>query len=251
MLEKFTPEQKLELDKLLDSKNMSDRKSGLKKPDGTDKLLYYITTHHAIYEANRIFGFDGWTRETVYCREVCRYDYNGKTKVGYEAKIRVTAGGVTREGTGHGQMVCYDLFDAIEKSAKEAESDATKRALMTFGNQFGLALYDPKQENVVDHEADAKEEEAKKKAELEAEKQKKEAEEKRKEMVKNRTEAEWVEIANRFEKAVKACTTIAEYNALAEKASTTLKEMREHAEIIADQVTDIAKRKQTELLNVK
>jgi DNA repair and recombination protein RAD52 len=33
---------------------------------------------------------------------------------------------------------------------KEAETDAMKRALMTFGNPFGLALYDKTQENVVD-----------------------------------------------------------------------------------------------------
>lgn len=249
MLEKFTPEQKLELDKPLDSKNMSDRKSGLKKPDGTDKLLYYITTHHAIYEANRIFGFDGWTRETVYCKEVCRYEYNGKIKVGYESKIRVTAGGVTREGTGHGQMVCYDLFDAIEKSAKEAESDATKRALMTFGNQFGLALYDPKQENVVDHEADAKEEEAKKKAEEE----KRKAADPLNKPAEERTEAEWLNIANRLGKSFDKMTKIEDYTAFVEleKTTTTLRDMRKYAEIYADQVQDKAVQKRTELLNVK
>jgi hypothetical protein len=31
---------------------------------------------------------------------------------------------------------------------KGAETDATKRALATFGNPFGLALYDPKQNGV-------------------------------------------------------------------------------------------------------
>src|SRR5262249_13193550 len=33
---------------------------------------------------------------------------------------------------------------------KEAETDAMKRALMTFGNPFGLALYDKDQTNVAD-----------------------------------------------------------------------------------------------------
>ena len=33
---------------------------------------------------------------------------------------------------------------------KEAETDAEKRALKTFGNQFGQALYDKTQSNVVD-----------------------------------------------------------------------------------------------------
>jgi hypothetical protein len=37
---------------------------------------------------------------------------------------------------------------AHESAIKEAETDAKKRALMTFGNQFGLALYDRAQTNV-------------------------------------------------------------------------------------------------------
>jgi hypothetical protein len=42
------------------------------------------------------------------------------------------------------------LGQAHESALKEAETDAMKRALMTFGNQFGLALYDKTQENVED-----------------------------------------------------------------------------------------------------
>lgn len=56
--------------------------------------------------------------------------------------------GISREGTGHGSGQQADLYDAIESAAKEAESDAMKRAMMTFGNPFGLALYDKTQENV-------------------------------------------------------------------------------------------------------
>ena len=37
---------------------------------------------------------------------------------------------------------------AHESALKEAETDATKRALMTFGNPFGLALYDKQQRQV-------------------------------------------------------------------------------------------------------
>jgi hypothetical protein len=40
------------------------------------------------------------------------------------------------------------LGEALESAAKEAETDAMKRALMTFGNPFGLALYDKTQANV-------------------------------------------------------------------------------------------------------
>jgi recombination DNA repair RAD52 pathway protein len=36
----------------------------------------------------------------------------------------------------------------MEQAIKSAESDALKRALVTFGNAFGLALYDKAQRNV-------------------------------------------------------------------------------------------------------
>ena len=114
----------------------------------------YIQAWHAIDEANRIFGFDGWSCETVYNKEVCRFEKEiGKKKdkgfcVGYEAMVRITALGVTREGTGHGSGIAKDLFDCIEGASKEAESDAMKRALKSFGNQFGLALYDKTKKNV-------------------------------------------------------------------------------------------------------
>ena len=36
----------------------------------------------------------------------------------------------------------------MEDCIKAAETDATKRAFVTFGNVFGLALYDREQRNV-------------------------------------------------------------------------------------------------------
>jgi len=122
--------------------------------------LSYIEGWWAISEANRIFGFDCWERETVYCKEVCRYETNNKKhKVGYEAKVKITIREpdkesvpgvyIIREGTGHGSGIANDVFDAIEGAAKEAETDAMKRALMTFGNPFGLALYDKDQKDVI------------------------------------------------------------------------------------------------------
>jgi len=41
-----------------------------------------------------------------------------------------------------------DRGRAHEPAIKEAETDAMKRALMTFGNPFGLALYDKQQRQV-------------------------------------------------------------------------------------------------------
>jgi len=137
------------LDSKLDPKGIKTRVQG-------GQTLSYVEAWHCIAEANRIFGYGCWNRETVYCKEISRADVKvGKEpyqadgfKVGYEAKVRITVGDVVREGTGHGSQVSKDLFDAIEGAAKEAESDAMKRALMTFGNPFGLALYDKTQEGV-------------------------------------------------------------------------------------------------------
>lgn len=120
--------------------------------------LSYIEGWHAISEANRIFGFDGWDRETVDLRILGEpREVQEKFRVAYAAKVRVTvyAGDrrIVREGTGYGSGIDRDLGSAHESAIKEAETDAMKRALMTFGNPFGLALYDKDQLSVEDDAA--------------------------------------------------------------------------------------------------
>ena len=114
--------------------------------------LSYIEGWHAITEANRIFGFDGWDREMVHADCVWQ-DGRGATKLcAYTARvrIRVRAGHtiIQRDGSGVGQGSGDTLGEAHESALKEAETDATKRALTTFGNLFGLALYDRDQTGV-------------------------------------------------------------------------------------------------------
>jgi DNA recombination protein Rad52 len=111
---------------------------------GGGRSLSYIEGWHAIAEANRIFGFDGWASETVSMECVG----NDGGTVSYVAKVRVTVDGITREGWGAGHGRGGSAGDRHESAVKEAETDARKRALMTFGNQFGLALYDKDQTNV-------------------------------------------------------------------------------------------------------
>jgi hypothetical protein len=64
----------------------------------------------------------------------------------YTAKVRVSvrAGDIVivREGSGTGEGRASSPGQAHELALKGAETDATKRALATFGNPFGLALYD-------------------------------------------------------------------------------------------------------------
>jgi len=129
-----------DLVKPLDIWDIADRQQ-------SGQTLSYIESHIALRHANTIFGWDGWSDTIVSMnlvdgpREVSR---DGKTNIytGYTCVIRVTVGNVTREGIGFGQGIDRDPGKSHESAVKEAESDALKRALRTFGAQFGLDLYD-------------------------------------------------------------------------------------------------------------
>ena len=151
----FSGEQQKLLADRLDPKHVKGRSQG-------GQSLSYIEGWHAIAEANRIFGFGAWERELVEWKETNRdlvdVTKNNRTekqwRVGYIAKVRVTVhgegGSRSREGVGFGSGFARDnaLGEAIESAIKEAETDAMKRGMMTFGNQFGLALYDKTRANV-------------------------------------------------------------------------------------------------------
>src|SRR5262249_21642672 len=55
---------------------------------------------------------------------------------------------ICRDGHGSGMGTGSSPGEAHETAVKEAETDATKRALVTFGNAFGLCLYDREQKQV-------------------------------------------------------------------------------------------------------
>ena len=130
----FTKEQTELLKQPINAANVEQREGGFGKP------VDYVEGWHVIDEANRIFGFDGWSCETV--ETVC---VNAEPRdFTYTAKVRVTIGNVVREGTGAGSSNQQNFGKNHENAIKEAETDARKRALMTFGNQFGLCLYDRK-----------------------------------------------------------------------------------------------------------
>lgn len=72
-------------------------------------------------------------------------DFTASLRIGRAPlRVRVRAGEttVTREGSGFGFGTGSNPGEAHEGAVKEAETDAMKRALVTFGNPFGLALYD-------------------------------------------------------------------------------------------------------------
>lgn len=136
-----------ELTRKLDPAHVKPAKSFGPKGD-------YIEGWHAMAEANRIFGFGEWSYTVPEC--VCVHQ--GAREIGqakkpgfgvtYTAKVSVVVAGTVREdfGAGHGYDVDCGL--AHESAIKEAVTDALKRALRSFGNPFGLALYDKSRENV-------------------------------------------------------------------------------------------------------
>lgn len=136
-------ELKEELSKPLD-------KAKVKTREGSGSMkLSYVDGFHVIDEANRIFGFGGWHRVTQTPLMVqCEQDNTQKWRVSYTCQVCVTVDGVSRDGVGFGQGIDKDLGKAHESAIKEAETDAMKRAFMTFGYTFGLALYDKSQTNV-------------------------------------------------------------------------------------------------------
>jgi len=135
----FSEAQLKNLEAKLDSKYVRTRRA-------QNITLAYVEGWHVIAEANRIFGFDAWDRHTLSTRCVWSGSTNHHYAAAYIAKVRIAvrAGSltITREGRGSGEAKALSPGEAHEVALKAAETDATKRALATFGNPFGLALYD-------------------------------------------------------------------------------------------------------------
>jgi hypothetical protein len=124
-------------------RNLDGRQIRTREAHGRE--LSYIEGWFAISEANRIFGFDGWSRETVEPRCVLARENRGTFTAVYIAKVRITvqADGSTiiREGHGSGEGRGTSPGEVHDIALKAAETDATKRAFATFGKPFGLELY--------------------------------------------------------------------------------------------------------------
>ena len=133
----FSKEQVEMLNEPILGANVKEREAGW---GGKDNTLAYVEGYHVIAEANRIFGFGGWSSETIETTCV----QNEPKAVSYIAKVRITVGDVIREGTGAGHGNQTNHGNNHESAIKEAETDARKRAFMQFGNQFGLSLYNGK-----------------------------------------------------------------------------------------------------------
>jgi hypothetical protein len=137
--------QRLQFNPMIETQTILDK---LKQPldvkrvqkrDGAGKQkLSYLETHDVIDRMNDIFGYDGWECEVVSFTMIPP----AAPPTGFITVVRVAVQfeekTVSRCGTGWGTV----RGGNYELGAKEAESDALKRACRTLGDQFGNSLYE-------------------------------------------------------------------------------------------------------------
>ena len=107
----------------------------------------YLEGHVAIDQANRIFGFGGWGYELAGDVTLRQFE-NVDTKTGevkrtsfYSAPVRVTVPGAPPRTDIGFHAVAEDNAEGHETAIKGAVTDGMKRALRSFGVQFGNGFY--------------------------------------------------------------------------------------------------------------
>jgi len=138
----FTDKQNQVLAYELDSSRIKSRSKG-------NVSLSYLEGFDVIETANKIFGYGNWDYNITNLTQVSQeLNHNQNNIICYKAVINITVHDiqhsktVTREDVGFGTGIAKTLADAHEGGAKEAVTDAIKRTLRSFGNQFGNSLYD-------------------------------------------------------------------------------------------------------------
>jgi len=111
--------------------------------------LSYLEGFDLIETANKIFGHGNWSYTISELAQVSQEtNANQNTVICYKALILLTVYNadhskhISKEDVGFGTGIAKTLADAHEGGAKEAITDGLKRAMRSFGNQFGNSLYD-------------------------------------------------------------------------------------------------------------
>jgi DNA repair and recombination protein RAD52 len=137
----FSENQTKSLNSPLDS-------SRIKRRDKANVSLPYLEGFDIIQKANEIFGFGNWSYNIDSLTQVSQEtNQKGNLVVCYKALVKVVVYNgdhsihVSREDVGFGTGISKSVADAHEGGAKESVTDALKRTLRTFGNQFGNSLY--------------------------------------------------------------------------------------------------------------
>ena len=128
---------------------------------GAKSGMSYLEGHDVINEMNQVFGF-AWSNQVSSLRHTGDREYSRGDKkmveVSYVCVVQVAVEipgkdhtyKVQHDGVGGGSssMPIGNTAEAHEFAAKNAETDALKRACMKLGDRFGLALYDKDQARV-------------------------------------------------------------------------------------------------------
>ena len=139
----FTTEEAKEIQDKLNRK--LDPSDICYRSNGASGTLAYLEGWRAISHANDCFGFNGWSSSILHLSvDYCDASPDGRVNVGMACTVRVWL----RDGTFH-EDVGYGIAEgmkskgaAFEKARKEAVTDATKRALRSFGDRLGNCAYD-------------------------------------------------------------------------------------------------------------
>jgi Rad52/22 family double-strand break repair protein len=131
----FSAKQVKALRRNLDHRCVRTREASGREPS-------YIDGWYAISEANRIFGFVGWSRETVESRCVLARENRGSFLAVYTARVRISvqAEGTTiiREGHGSGEGRSTSPGEVMTRLSRRRKPTPLSAP---FGKPFGLALY--------------------------------------------------------------------------------------------------------------
>jgi DNA repair and recombination protein RAD52 len=129
--------------------NQELNQNRIKTRDKGNITLSYIEGFDVIETANKVFGFGNWDYAISKLEQVSQeQNQNQNNIVCYKAVVKLSIKdenhnkSISREDVGFGTGVAKTLADAHEGAAKESVTDALKRALRSFGNQFGNSLYD-------------------------------------------------------------------------------------------------------------
>ncbi len=139
----FAAEQEEMLKKPLQERDIKQRKGA------GGKMLKYVSGDYAIETANRIFGHGRWGYRVLSRMMEKSISLTGEvTGYFYTADIELYVLGCPFPFPGEGIGIVtppketgYITPDHHEKARKEATTDALKRALRHYGDQFGLSLY--------------------------------------------------------------------------------------------------------------
>ncbi len=138
----FSKNQITALTQELDQNRIKSRQKG-------NISLSYLEGFDIIETANKIFGYGNWSYTISKLEQVSQeQNQNQNHVICYKALIKVAIHSeshsvmIAREDVGFGTGIDKTLAQAHEGAAKEAVTDALKRAMRSFGNQFGNSLYD-------------------------------------------------------------------------------------------------------------